>query len=200
MLVFVGIAGALTPALHLGDVVVATRVHALHGGKHAPEGFLARPEGWACSHSLLQTARHALRGPSWWPERQGRAADPLQPVAAGDVVLNCPISPLRGQLHALCNDAVAIEMESAGVAHAAQIGGIDTLTVRGISDRADGSKYAAADTLYQPRAAARAAAAVSRSSGTTRRPPPPASDRRPRSVRDETGSGQRHAEVVPTPG
>lgn len=44
-LLFVGVAGALKDDLALGDVVVATRVHSVHGGKDAPEGFLARPEG-----------------------------------------------------------------------------------------------------------------------------------------------------------
>ncbi|AGP59447.1 5'-methylthioadenosine/S-adenosylhomocysteine nucleosidase [Streptomyces rapamycinicus] len=163
-LLFVGVAGGLKDDLALGDVVIATRVYAAHGGKEAEEGFLARPEGWAGSHALLQTARHALRGPAWHQRLNATGAPGprvwFKPIAAGDVVLNSATAPLRGQLHTHYNDAVAIEMESAGMAHAAQIGRLQTLTVRGISDRADGTKYAADDASHQPRAAAYAAAAA----------------------------------------
>src|SRR5262245_36555677 len=41
-LLFVGIAGALNDELDLGDVVVATKVYAFHGGKDDQDGFLAR--------------------------------------------------------------------------------------------------------------------------------------------------------------
>ncbi len=166
-LLFVGVAGALKDDLTLGDVVVATRVHSVHGGKDAPEGFLARPEGWAGSHELVQSAKHALRGQSWHTasapgdtDGQRHPRVHFKPVAAGDVVLNSATSVLRQQLRTHYNDAVAIEMESAGMAHAAQIGRIEALTIRGISDMADGNKYAEADTEHQPRAAAHAAAAA----------------------------------------
>ncbi|MGW2325893.1 phosphorylase family protein [Streptomyces sp. NPDC001700] len=166
-LLFVGVAGALKDDVELGDVVIATRVHAIHGGKDTPEGFMARPEGWAGSHTLLQTARLALRSASWRPEpasgnAEGRrgAQVHLKPIAAGDVVLNSSASALRRQVHTHYNDVAAIEMESAGMAHAAQIGHIEALTIRGISDKADGNKYPDADAEHQPRAAAHAAAAA----------------------------------------
>ncbi|MBP2066176.1 PQQ-binding-like beta-propeller repeat protein [Streptomyces iranensis] len=167
VLLFVGVAGALKDDVELGDVVVATRVHAFHGGKDTPEGFMARPEGWAGSHALVQTARHALRAASWQPEPTpgNTEVQPgphvhFKPIAAGDIVLNSSTSELRRQLHAHYNDAAAIEMESAGMAHAAQLGHIAALTIRGISDKADGNKYADADAEHQPRAAAHAAAAA----------------------------------------
>ncbi|WP_342447783.1 hypothetical protein [Streptomyces novaecaesareae] len=55
VLFFVGVAGALKDDIAIGDVVVATTVHAYHGGKDNVEGFLARPEGWPASHALWRT-------------------------------------------------------------------------------------------------------------------------------------------------
>lgn len=166
-LFFVGVAGAVKDDVELGDVVVATAVHAYHGGKDTDDGFLARPEGWQASWPLLQVAQHALRGPAWRAQVdvfQRAQGWPLgvhfKPIGAGDVVLNSPKSALREQLHRHYNDVVAVEMESAGMAHAAHMGAMRALTVRGISDRADGEKYPEADAEYQPRAAAHAAAAA----------------------------------------
>lgn len=56
------------------------------------------------------------------------------------------------------NDALAIEMEAAGVAQAGHLNGAPVAIVRGISDRADGTKTSAEDRNWQPRAAANAAA------------------------------------------
>ncbi|MFI5531990.1 5'-methylthioadenosine/S-adenosylhomocysteine nucleosidase [Kitasatospora sp. NPDC051853] len=161
-MLFVGVAGAVKDDLHLGDVVVATKVQAYQGGKETRQGFLARPEGWQASHALLQLAKHVLRPNQPWTDGDpaSRPTVHFKPVGAGDVLLNSAKSPLRTQLHQHYNDVVAVEMESAGLAHAAHIAGVDALTVRGISDRADGRKYAAADEEHQPRAAANAAAAA----------------------------------------
>ena len=56
------------------------------------------------------------------------------------------------------NDALAIEMEAAGVAQAGHLNGSPVAIVRGISDRADGTKNSTDDGAWQPRAAASAAA------------------------------------------
>ncbi|MFP3987045.1 5'-methylthioadenosine/S-adenosylhomocysteine nucleosidase [Streptomyces sp. E11-3] len=152
---FVGIAGGLTDDLRLGDVVVATRVYAHQGGKQSPDGFHARPRAWDASHRLGQTARAALRGGEW------SALVHFKPVTSGDVVLNSSVSTLSEQLKHHYNDAVAIEMESSGMALAAHLNGaVETLTIRGISDRADGQKHLADAGGSQPRAAERAAAAA----------------------------------------
>jgi hypothetical protein len=67
----------------------------------------------------------------------------FRPIAAGEVVLNSAAHPLRAQLKLHYGDAAAIEMESAGAARAGQLNrSLPTLTIRGISDRADGGKYA----------------------------------------------------------
>ena len=54
MLVFVGIAGALSQDLSLGDVVVGSRIYAYHGGRVDPDGFKARPRAWEAPHFLVQ--------------------------------------------------------------------------------------------------------------------------------------------------
>jgi adenosylhomocysteine nucleosidase len=163
-LLMVGIAGALKNDIGLGDIVVATKVYAYHGGKEEGSERLNRPRAWEADHALLQLAHYVGRGEAWTrylvpdPARP-RPAVHFKPIAAGEVVLNSRDSPLAAHLHRDFNDAAAIETESAGIA---QTGGLSrslpVLTVRGISDHADGAKRAADQGGWQPAAAANAAA------------------------------------------
>jgi nucleoside phosphorylase len=161
-LIFVGVAGALKDELALGDVVVASRVYAPHGGKEEGGRFLARPRAFEAPHELLDLAQHLSITRTWTgpaPDGTTRAfAVHFKPVAAGEVVLNSRTTPLARQLRSHYNDAAAIEMESAGVAQAAVLNrSLPALTVRGISDRADGDKPGADAAGWQPIAAADAA-------------------------------------------
>jgi nucleoside phosphorylase len=149
-LLFLGVGGALKDDIGLGDVVVATKVYGYHGGAEGRDGFGARPEAWQAPHELEQIARHVARAGTW--------ATPVhfKPVAAGEVVLNSRETPLARQLRRNYNDAVAIEMESAGVSQAGHLNrSSPVLTVRGVSDKADGATYAD-DTAWQAVAAERA--------------------------------------------
>lgn len=163
-LLFVGVAGSLADDLGLGDVVVATKVYAYHGGKDEDGGFLARPRAWEAPHELDQLARHISRTNSWAtlldPVSQRRPpAVHFRPIAAGEVVLNSRDTPLAQQLRRTYNDAAAIEMESAGVSQAGHLNrNLPVLTVRGISDKADGFKENADRAGSQTTAAAHAAA------------------------------------------
>ncbi|MEU4877062.1 5'-methylthioadenosine/S-adenosylhomocysteine nucleosidase [Streptomyces sp. NPDC021608] len=151
-LLFVGVAGALKDDLGLGDVVVGTKVYAVHGGKQTPEGFLARPQAWHGSHRLLQAARSALR------DLDGVRAH-CKPIACGDVVVADERSALREHIRRTYEDAYAIETEGSGAAHAAHLcGRLDALVIRGVSDLADAGKAAADAAGSQRLAAARAAA------------------------------------------
>ena len=157
---FVGVAGGLKNDIDLGDVVVATRVYAVHGAKEQDGRSLARPRAFEADHELLDLAQH-LDAVGMWG-RDGSAGVSIRvhfaPVASGEVVLNSRGTPLARQLHEHFNDAAAVEMESAGVAQAAHLNrGLAMLTVRGISDKADGRKHAADAAGGQPEAAARAA-------------------------------------------
>jgi adenosylhomocysteine nucleosidase len=163
-LLFVGVAGAVKDGVALGDIVVGTRVYAIHGGRDERGGFLARPRCWEASHELEQVARHVVRAGGWSvPIAGSGVVEPpavhFGPIAAGEVVLDTRRSGLARQLHRHYNDAVAIEMESAGFAAAGHLNrSIEILTIRGISDTADGTKHQADRTGWQPVAAAHAAA------------------------------------------
>ncbi|WP_051824511.1 5'-methylthioadenosine/S-adenosylhomocysteine nucleosidase [Kitasatospora aureofaciens] len=164
-IIFIGVAGSLKADVRLGDVVVATKIYAYDGSKHDSDEQFSRPTAWNPSHALLQTALHGLRGSAWrervrlgdyQPDRVPEVH--FKPIAAGETVLNSLTSPLRDRLVRVFNDAVAVEMESAGLAMAADLGRVDALTIRGISDYADGAKTSADALGSQQIAAAHAAA------------------------------------------
>ncbi|HET9899231.1 MAG TPA: tetratricopeptide repeat protein [Streptosporangiaceae bacterium] len=167
-LIFAGVAGALRDDVALGDVVVATKVYAYHGGEALRDGFRPRPRSWDIPHELDQVARHVQRTGSWLDRlAPGRAmpfprpapAVHFRPIAAGEIVLNSRDDPLSGLLRGTYSDAAAIEMEGAGVAQAAHLNErLPMLTVRGISDLADGRKHDTDRQGWQPVAAAHAAA------------------------------------------
>jgi nucleoside phosphorylase/tetratricopeptide (TPR) repeat protein len=162
-LLLVGVAGALWDDLALGDVVVATKVYAYHGGTAEPDGFRERPRAWESSHHLEQIARYVHATDVWTAylprEIPAVPAVRFHPIAAGEVVLNAREDPLYRRLRERYGDAAAIEMESAGTALAGHLNeSLPVLTVRGISDRADGTKRASDSGGWQPVAAANAAA------------------------------------------
>jgi nucleoside phosphorylase len=150
---FVGIAGALRDDIDLGDVVVATRVYGYHGGKEGDDGFLCRPRVFEADNELLQRARFVARQIKEFRVHLG-------PVAAGEVVLTSRRTGLVQQLERGYYDAIAIEMESVGMARAGHVGRVPVLTIRGISDHTDGRK-ATAESGGSQRTAARHAADVS---------------------------------------
>ncbi|MDQ7802356.1 5'-methylthioadenosine/S-adenosylhomocysteine nucleosidase [Amycolatopsis sp. A133] len=156
-IMFVGVAGALwdTP---LGDVVVATHVYAYHGGTSEDDGLKARPRVWETDHEVSQIAQHVARAGSWAHGLPPETAVHFGVIAAGEVVQNSRISAEARWIRQHYNDALAIEMEAAGVAQAGHLSGSPVAVVRGISDKADGSKTTAADRSWQPKAAANAAA------------------------------------------
>lgn len=161
-LLVVGIAGALQDDIQIGDVVVATWVYGYHGGFVSGGEFHARPRAWAASHRLEQGARAVDMSGDWGTSSGDRAVPPpavhFRPVAAGEVVLNSRDAPLAKQLERDYNDAAAIEMESAGAATAGHLNdSLDVLTIRGISDKADGTKHATDEQGLQQVAAAHAA-------------------------------------------
>ena len=163
-MVFVGVAGGLRDWLAIGDVVVATKIYSYQGGRSERDEFLVRPSAWSISHRLDQEARRLLRGNAWHSFVLQRAEGDapvacFEPIAVGDVVLDSRASELARRLHTSYNDAVAVDMEGSGFAHAAHLGNqVHAVAVRGISDHADGRK-AKADRANGQRLAARNAAA-----------------------------------------
>ncbi|MFJ2740335.1 purine phosphorylase [Streptomyces sp. NPDC087440] len=158
---FVGVAGALWDTARLGDVVMATHVYAYHGGTSEDDGTKARPRVWEAPHGISQLASHLARLNDWADLTPGDEDAPqvrFGAIAAGEVVQNSRISAEANWIRQHYNDALAIEMEAAGVAQAGHLNGAPVAIVRGISDRADGTKNSAEDRNWQPRAAANAAA------------------------------------------
>ncbi|MEV0141656.1 5'-methylthioadenosine/S-adenosylhomocysteine nucleosidase [Streptomyces globisporus] len=158
---FVGVAGALWDATRLGDVVVASHVYAYHGGTSEDDGLKARPRVWEAPHGISQLASHLARLDEWAdppPGHEDRPQVRFGAVAAGEIVQNSRISAEAKWIRQHYNDALAIEMEAAGVAQAGHLSGAPVAIVRGISDRADGTKNTSDDRNWQPRAAANAAA------------------------------------------
>jgi adenosylhomocysteine nucleosidase len=152
-LLFVGVAGALQEHVALGDVVVATHVYAYHGGTSQDDGLKARPRAWETSHAADQIARHLERTGTWASQLH------FGPIAAGEVVQYSTLSDEARWIREHYNDALAIEMEAAGVAQAGHLNNsLPVLVVRGISDRADAGKTGADAAGWQPRAVANAAA------------------------------------------
>lgn len=159
--IFVGVAGALQPHLRLGDVVVATHVYAYHGATSRDDGITARPRMWELSHRVHQIAAHLERTGDWARQLPGDPPPRVHfgPVAAGEILHASALSDARHWLREHYSDAVAVEMEAAGVAQAGHLNdALPTIMVRGISDHADQSKSATDHAGWQPRAAASAAA------------------------------------------
>lgn len=159
--IFVGVAGALQPHLALGDVVVANPVYAYHGATSDDTGTTARPRAWELSHAAHQIAAHVERDVDWTgrlPEENEPRVH-FGPVAAGEIALYSGASDVRQWLREHYNDALAVEMEAAGVAQAGHLNnGLPAIMVRGISDFADVTKSQTDDAGWQPRAVANAAA------------------------------------------
>jgi nucleoside phosphorylase len=155
----VGVAGGIKHDVALGDVVVATRVYAVGGGREHEGGFAVRPRAWSAAHELEQVARLVAGRGTWCPGLQAVPAVHFKPVASGEVVYHATGTEYARRLRDSYDDAVAVEMESAGVAQAAQLNrALPVLTVRAISDRADSHKALADAAGWQAVAAERAAA------------------------------------------
>ncbi|GAA2374959.1 5'-methylthioadenosine/S-adenosylhomocysteine nucleosidase [Dactylosporangium salmoneum] len=161
-ILFVGVAGALWPHVQLGDVVVASRVYAYHGATSQDDGLKARPRSWDISHEPDQIAHGLARAGTWARFLPAGGAAPtvrFGPIAAGEVVQDSATSDQARWLRDIYNDAIAIEMEGAGVAQAGHFNrSLPVVVIRGISDRADGTKATTDSQSWQPRAVENAAA------------------------------------------
>ncbi|MCX4391253.1 5'-methylthioadenosine/S-adenosylhomocysteine nucleosidase [Micromonospora peucetia] len=160
-LLFVGVAGGLWPNIRLGDVVVASKIYAYHGGTSEDDGLKARPKAWEIPHEADQVAHHVARSSAWRRGLPTGAAPVVHfgPIAAGEVVQDSGRSEQARWIRQHYNDAVAIEMEAAGVAQAGHLNrALPVVVIRGISDHADGTKVASDGQNWQPKAASHAAA------------------------------------------
>jgi nucleoside phosphorylase len=158
---FVGVAGGLRDWLRLGDVVVARKVYAYHGGRSEDEGMRSRPQAWEPSYRLLELARSVARTGAWAGSASAESGPGVhfEPVASGEVVLDSRTSAVAKWLYDNYNDAVAVEMESAGFGLACHLNDdLPAVCVRGISDHAGGEKDVTDQAGWQVVASGHAAA------------------------------------------
>lgn len=155
---FVGVAGGLRDWVELGDVVVATKVYAYHGGRSEDGGFHAHPQAWPIPYEIDQIARHLVLDGRWAPEAERQPRVHFEPIAAGEVVINGREVTEVKRLRHFYADAIAVDMESAGAALAGHFNrSVPTAAVRSISDHAAGHKDRTDADGWQQTAAANAA-------------------------------------------
>lgn len=163
LVMLVGIAGRVHSDLSLGDIVVGTKIHAIHRGIEEDDGFRPHPESWKPGHKLLEEAKRIDVNDTWriaLPDRSRSSEIKVEfrPVAAGEAVLNAKNSELNKRLRNLYPDAAVIEMEGAGVAQACYLNKVPMIDIRSVSDHADGSKEESDQAGGQGLAASNAAA------------------------------------------
>jgi nucleoside phosphorylase len=150
LVMFVGIAGAVRPDLKDGTVIIADRVYYYEGGRADEEGWKSRPLAFPTSHRLRQHALALARG---WDKGPVVVA----PIAAGEALVGSARSEVGKIVHLHYNDAVGVDMESAGLYDAAHRAETPALAVRAVSDHLD-DKSPDRDADRQDAAAQRAAA------------------------------------------
>jgi nucleoside phosphorylase/WD40 repeat protein len=162
-LVLVGVAGGLADDVELGDVVVATRVHDYQSGRAEAGGFRPRGKSWPLARGLEQDAHDVARDGTWTRLLSGDTATVpavhFKPLVSGEALLDSSDGHHAELIAEHFSDAVAIDMESAGVAEAAHHNDFHrTITVRAVSDRANGTKRDTDASGWQRRAVRHAAA------------------------------------------
>ena len=133
--IFVGVAGGVKD-VSLGDVVVATKVHAYESGK-VNEDFHIRPDFNVSSYSLQQRARAEAKRDDWRNRLIDRSEAHvfLGPIASGEKVIASRRSELYRFITSNYGDALAVEMEGKGFLQATHSNRLtQALIVRGISD------------------------------------------------------------------
>lgn len=149
-ILFTGIAGALSPELRTGDIVIATRTaqHDLGSltaagmerwGARPASDTTANPVFFPADSLLLRVATAAGQGLALAP-LEDRRGGPKPRVTTGTVLTGDVFLQSSGHAKALREDlgGDAVEMEGAAVAQVAwQWGRVPVLVIRSISDGAD---------------------------------------------------------------
>jgi nucleoside phosphorylase len=143
VIAMIGCAGGVPKKVNLYDVVFADRVIYYEPGKDSVDGFIPRPDQHKPFDALLQRARIESIEEDWKRLIPDPVNSPffarVEPIAAGEVLLNAPKSDLLKQVKLIASRAVAVEMEGFGVMEAAYRLGLRGIVVRGISDMLDKS-------------------------------------------------------------
>jgi nucleoside phosphorylase len=137
----IGIAGGIKSDIKKGDVVIGEKIYGYGGGKEEETGFSARPDMERCSDKLVAQSKIIRVGRKWEGRIHLAAPDGSQPnvhvgqIAVDDKVVATDKGPTFSLIKKHYNDALCLEMESIGFAHAIQkYKHIEALVIRGISD------------------------------------------------------------------
>lgn len=144
----VGVAGGISPAVKIGDVVISDQVIAYDARRETPDGARRRGRTQTVAAALGHRLNEFM---AMVPEQQSRpGGEPFQlhrgPIGTGNAVVTDVDSEIRHWLRDFNEKVLAVETESAGVAqsfHENVVAGGSVrgwLTVRGISDTADAGK------------------------------------------------------------
>lgn len=153
VILFVGVAGGVKD-VHLGDVVVATKVYGYESGK-AEAAFLTRPSVANSTYRMEQRARAEARKNDWLRQIRDVSSNVpptafVGPIAAGEKVIASTKSDVAKFVKEHYGDTLAVEMEGYGFLLAAHAyPQVEALVVRGISDRLDGKQEADAANMQQ---------------------------------------------------
>ena len=150
-LIFSGVAGGLDPALHIGDLVIATRalqhdcgviedarLHPYQAG-HVPFFNPTEELGYAVEPALLERARARLEGLALPPLSALAGGAGRRPqlvygtILAGDQYIHCEATRVRLQCEF---SAQAVAMEGGALAQVAERLGVPWLEIRALSDLA----------------------------------------------------------------
>ena len=129
-----GLAGGISGAVALGDVVVSTKIYYYESGKEYQKHFEDRPTINNCNDFLLRKAH------SFYHEYSESENLKFGVIASGEKVISS--TPIITELKSKINNLVAIEMESFGVSQGAiqSTKNPGFIAIRGISDLADEAK------------------------------------------------------------
>jgi nucleoside phosphorylase len=140
LVLFIGVAGGLKD-VHIGDVVIPTKVYAYESGRANVTSFQTRPQVVNPTFPLVQLAQAEAMEQDWLQRLKEAIPDTLPnvlaaPIASGESVVASTRAAIYKFLRASYSDAVAVEMESYGFLLAAHFyPEVDALVIRGISDR-----------------------------------------------------------------
>jgi len=152
VIVLVGIAGGIHPAVSLGDVVVVREVIYYDSRKETPGKVFRRGYTRAIPAATLHAVNDFFS--SNGEPCAGRSEDPdgirrdykilPGPIGSGEAVIADPGSDIRRYIAAVNDKTLAVETEAGGLAEAFyETAGADAsgwLAIRGISDHADAEK------------------------------------------------------------
>jgi adenosylhomocysteine nucleosidase len=148
VVLLVGIAGGVSPTVHIGDVVFSDQIVYYDARRESPEGThrrgqaytVAAPVGYRLNEFFAAHGSNAA-APDGTPFQVFRG-----PIGSGDAVITDANSEIRRWLRDYNEKVLAVETEAAGAAQAfhdqssQHNPALGWLTIRGISDVADAAK------------------------------------------------------------